>query len=337
MSRLLTLSLVLLFACSKKSGSPSAPAPSNLVVNATVSTDNSGNVSFTASATNATSYEFVFGDGTYTTSTTGTATNKYRSSGTYTVAVTAKNASGSISKNIDVTVNVVLSLIWSDDFNTDGAPDPAHWGYDLGTGSNGWGNNELEYYTNRPDNVTVSSGTLKITAKKENYNGSAYTSARMLTKDKFSFKYGKIEVRAKLPANAGSWSAIWMLGNNISTVKWPDCGEMDIMEHVGNQLNKIYGTFHYPGHSGANGSGSNTIIPDATTNFHRYALEWTPTTIKVSIDDAVFYTLTNNATLPFNQNFFIIVNLAMGGNFGGTIDPAFSNATMEVDYVKVWG
>jgi beta-glucanase (GH16 family) len=337
MPRLLILSLVILFSCSKKSGTPSTPSPTNLVVNATVSTDNSGNVNFTASATNATSYEFVFGDGTYTSSTTGTATCKYRSSGTYTVAVTAKNAGGSISKNIDVTVNVVLSLIWSDDFDKDGAPDATRWGYDLGTGSNGWGNNELEYYTNRPDNAIVSNGTLKIIAKKENFSGSAYTSARMLTKDKFSFKYGKIEVKAKIPGNAGTWSAIWMLGNNLSTVGWPDCGEMDIMEHVGNQLNKIFGTFHYPGHSGANGSGSSTIVPDATTTFHRYALEWTPTTIKVMIDDNVFYTLTNNATLPFNQNFFIILNLAMGGNFGGTVDPAFSSAMMEVDWVKVYG
>src|SRR5205823_14925722 len=129
------------------------------------------------------------------------------------------------------------------------------------------------------------------------------------------FKYGKLEVRAKLPAGAGTWPAIWMLGSNFLTAPWPACGEIDIMEQKGNEPNKIYGTLHYPGHSGANGSGGTTSITDASTAFHVYAVNWSPTTITFMIDNVPFYTLANNSTLPFNQNFFIILNFAMGGTF----------------------
>jgi beta-glucanase (GH16 family) len=262
-------------------------------------------------------------------------TYKYPASGTYTVNVVAKSAGGqTASKSIQVTVTVVLSLVWSEEFTAAGAPDPSKWGYDIGAG--GWGNNELEYYTNRLNNASVSGGTLKIIAQKEAYNGSAYTSARILTKDKFSFKYGKIEVSARLPAGMGTWPAIWMLGNNISTVPWPGCGEIDIMEHVGSQLNKIFGTLHYPGHSGSNGDGSTVVISNATTAFHKYSMEWNSANIKFSVDDVTFYSFTNTGTLPFNQNFFIILNVALGGNFGGPVDPAFTSAAMEVDYIRIY-
>ena len=225
-------------------------------------------------------------------------------------------------------------MIWSDEFDVAGSPDSANWGYDLGAG--GWGNSEMQDYTNRTDNAIVSNGTLKIIARAESYNGSAYTSARLLSKDKFSFKYGKIEAGAKLPEGVGTWPAIWMLGSNISTVGWPACGEIDIMEHAGKDLNKIYGTLHHPGHSGANGDGSTVTISNATTEFHKYTVEWSEATIKISVDDAAFYTFTNAAGLPFNQNFFIILNLAMGGSFGGAVDPAFTSATLEIDYVRVY-
>ena len=240
-------SIVLIYSCSKSSGSGSgsggAIAPTNLTVNAVVSTDNSGNVSFTASATNAVTYDYDYGNGIFQTVVSGVVIYKYPASGTYTVNVIAKSSSGlTISKSIQVTVTVVLSLVWADEFNTAGAPDAAKWGYDIGTGSGGWGNNELQYYTNRPDNVFISGGTLKIIAKKETYSGSSYTSARMLTKDKFSFKYGKVEISAKLPVGVGTWPALWMLGNNFTTVGWPACGEIDIMEHRGSELNKIFAT-----------------------------------------------------------------------------------------------
>ena len=323
-------------ACGKKGDSPTvSAAPTNLIFNATVSTDNSGNVNFTSTANNAVSFDYDFGNGIFQTVASGIVNYKYPASGTYTVKVIAKSSSGqTISQSIVITVSVLLNLVWSDEFNNAGAPDASKWGYDLGAG--GWGNNELEYYTNRPDNVIVSGGTLQIIAKKENYSGSLYTSARLVTKNKFSFKYGKIEISAKLPAGLGTWPATWMLGDNFSTAGWPVCGEIDIMEHRGSELNKIFGTLHYPGHSGSNGDGSTVTISNATTAFHKYALEWNAATIKFSVDDVVFYTFANNSSLPFNQNFFIILNVAMGGNFGGAVDPAFTSAAMEIDYIRVY-
>jgi beta-glucanase (GH16 family) len=336
-------SLIILFflwaitmACGSKNKTVTAPAPTNLEVTAVVNPNNSGNVSFTAKATNANNYNYDFGNGGVAFDVlTGNIDYKYSTSGNYTVTVKALNAAGqSISKTINITVNVVQTLVWADEFNTPGAPDPTKWGYDLGAG--GWGNNEPQYYTNRPENVIVSNGTLKITVKKENYNGSPYTSTRMITKDKYAFKYGKVEVRAKMPEGVGTWPAIWMLGSNISTVNWPACGEIDICEHLGRELNKIYGTLHYPGRSGGNANGGYTFITGATTEFHKYTLEWNEATIKIAVDDKLFHTVTNSASIPFNQNFFLILNVAIGGNFGGTIDPAFVSSSMEVDYVRVY-
>ncbi len=333
---LLILQLALPY-CSKKSGQSATGnvAPSNLNITFTVSTDNSGNVSFVSKADNAVSYDYNFGNGVFQTVASGSITYKYGTSGTYYVNVIAKSAVGlTTTKSVSVTVTVVQTLAWSDEFNEGSVPDPTRWGYDIG--GNGWGNNELEYYTNRPANASISNGTLKITAIKENFSGSSYTSARLITKDKFSFKYGKIEVRAKLPGGAGTWPAIWMLGNSISTAGWPACGELDIMEEKGSDPNKIYGTLHHPGHSGGNGDGSTLVISNATTEFHKYAADWTPQTIKISVDDVTFFTFNNSSSLPFNQNFFIILNMAMGGNFTGSVDPAFTSAVMEVDYVRVY-
>lgn len=334
---LFLLSCVLMSAsCKKGKSSPVDNGPTNLTLNAVVSTDNSGNVTFTATATNAVTYDFDFGNGVFQTVASGSVTYKYPASGSYTVNVIAKSAGGkTASKSVNITVAVQLSLVWSDEFDVPGTPDPAKWGFDLGAG--GWGNNEAQYYTNRLDNASISNGTLKITAKAESYSGSNYTSARLLSKGKFSFKYGKIEFRAKLPAGGGTWPALWMLGDNLSSVGWPACGEIDVMEHLGNQLNKIYGTLHYPGHSGAGGTGSSVMISNATTEFHIYSLEWNAGEIKIAVDGVPFYTVANNTTtMPFNQNFFVIMNVAMGGNFGGAIDPAFTSGTMEVDYVRVY-
>lgn len=323
-------------ACGKKGGEDGNNAPpANLSVTATVSTDNSGNVSFTATATNAVSYDFDFGNGVFQLVPSGIVTYRYTASGAYTVNVIAKSAGGqTISKSIQVNVAVAQSVVWSDEFDTPGAPNSAKWGYDLGAG--GWGNNELQYYTSRTDNAVVSNGTLKIIAKVENYSGSAYTSARLLSKDKFSFKYGKIEARAKIPAGVGTWPAIWMLGNNLTTAGWPACGEIDIMEHVGKELNKIYGTVHYTGHSGGGGVGNTVTISNATTEFHIYTVEWSATAIQFFVDNQLFHTVSNNSGLPFNQNFFIILNVAMGGNFGGPVDAAFTSAAMEIDYIRVY-
>ncbi len=327
-------------SCSKGGNNGGNKPPENLTVTAVVSTDNSGNVSFTATATNAVSYEYDFGNGIGQTSASGIVTYKYQFSGTYTVNVIAKSSGGqTISKSINITVTVVLALVWSDEFDTPGSPDASKWGYDLGDGCPlvcGWGNNELEWYTNRQENAVVQGGVLKIIAKRENFSGKQFTSARLLTKDKFSFTYGKVEVRAKLPAGVGTWPAIWMLGNNINTAGWPACGEIDIMEHRGSHINTIGAALHHPGHSGGNADVGTVVISNATTEFHKYGLEWTSTTLKFLVDDVPFYTFSNSGNLPFNLNFFIILNLAMGGNYGGPVDPAFTSAAMEIDYVRVY-
>ncbi len=326
--------------CGSKEAAVVGSVPTNLTLSAVVSNDNSGNVTLTASATGATTYDFNFGNGAFQLVPTGTITYKYISSGTYTVMVIAKNATGSsAAKSVDVTVSVTAtsaSLIWSDEFNTPGAPDPTKWGYDIGTGSGGWGNNELQFYTNRSQNVIIENGVLKINAIKESFSGSNYTSARLLSKDKFSFKYGRIETRAKVPAGVGTWPAIWMLGSNFPTAGWPACGEIDIMEHRGMELNKIFATLHYPGNSGANGRGGTTTISNATTEFHNYKADWTATEIKFYVDDQLFFTFPNNNSIPFNQNFFFILNLAIGGNFAGPVAPSLTNATLEIDYIRVY-
>jgi beta-glucanase (GH16 family) len=334
----ITMSFLSLFSCKKdENNSSNNVAPTNLTVNATVSTDSSGNVAFVASATNATTYEYGYGDGSFETVPSGVSNYKYSTSGTYIVNVIATNASGlTTSKSIQVTVKVVTSIFWSEEFNINGAPDPAKWGYDLGTGNNGWGNKEKQYYTSRPENAIVQNGVLKIMLLKESYSGSNYTSARLQSKGKFAFKYGKVEIRAKLPAGGGTWPALWMLGSNIIGAGWPACGEIDIMEHIGNELNKIYGTLHYPGRFGGNADGGSTTIPNATTEFHNYNLDWSATSIKISVDGVVYKTVANSNAIPFNQDFFFILNVAMGGDFGGAIDPAVTGATMEVDYIRVY-
>ena len=336
MSFLLPL-LVIVSSCSKSTNNNiSNTAPTNLTVTANVSTDSSGNVSFIAAATNATSYDFDFGDGGSLNVVSGITTYKYANSGTYTVNVIAKNASGLIiTKSIQVTVVVAQTAIWSDEFNINGVPDPSKWTYDLGA-NNGWGNSEQEYYTNRPSNVSVQNGVLKITATKESYNGSSYTSARIKSQGLYAFTYGRIEISAKLPSALGTWPALWMLGSDITNTAWPACGEMDIMEQKGNQLNKIYGTIHYPGHSGGGGIGSTLMISNSSTQFHKYTLDWSAAAIKMYVDNVLYLTVPNTNSLPFNQNFFFILNVAMGGTFGGTIDPAFTSDSMEVDYIRVY-
>jgi len=327
----LLLLIALFFSCKKEKGSEAIVPPSDLVVKADVSTDNSGNVLFTATAKNAVNYEFDLGNGVFKLEPTGKLNYKYPSTGNYEVKVFAKNATGQMtSKVLQLSVNVASSLLWSDEFNVAGSPDPSKWIYDIGTGAGGWGNNELQYYTSRPN------GTLKIVARKEIFSGSNYTSARMLTRGKFAFKYGKVEARAKLPAGVGTWPAIWMLGANIGTVGWPACGEIDIMEHKGSQLNKIYGTIHYPGFSGGNAVGGTTSISNATTEFHVYSVEWSDTAIRFFVDGVSYFTVANNSTIPFNHNFFLLLNVAMGGNFGGAVDPLFNQAQMEIDYIRVY-
>jgi len=230
------------------------------------------------------------------------------------------------------------NLVWSDEFDVDGVPDPTKWKYDLGTGTNGWGNQELQSYTNTAANSKVQGGKLIITAKKEVIGTSQYSSARLKSEGLYDFKYGKVEFSAKLPTGGGTWPALWMLGSNYQTNTWPACGEIDIMEHKGNFPNIIHGTLHYPSANpafSANNTATKTIT-NASTEFHKYSMIWTATSIKIYVDDMLYHSVANNSTLPFNANFFLIMNVAMGGTFGGAVASDFSQSSMEVEYVRVY-
>ena len=195
-------------------------------------------------------------------------------------------------------------LVWADEFDVDGPPCDANWQYDLGTGSGGWGNGEQQYYTDRPENVIVEGGVLKITAKAETFEGSSYTSARLKSENKYEFQYGRIEFRAKLPKGGGTWPALWTLGADYQTNTWPAAGEMDVMEHVGNQQNKIFSTVHFPGNSGGNAIGDEIDIPNVSEEFHIYELLWTAEDLRFSVDGELHFTFENDASLPFNKDFF---------------------------------
>jgi len=222
-------------------------------------------------------------------------------------------------------------LVWSDEFDVNGAPNSANWTYDLGAG--GWGNGEAQTYTNNAGNVIVQDGLLKIIAKAE---GGGYTSARLKSENLFEFTYGRVEVRAKLPASQGTWPAIWMLGEDYATNTWPACGEIDIMEQTGSNKSTVLGTLHYPAVSPGAGNSGSTTVSTATSEFHNYSVEWTPEFVKILVDDTVYHTVPNTLDLPFNKDFFLILNIAMGGTLGGTIDPGFTQDTMEIEYVRVY-
>ncbi|QWX82835.1 glycoside hydrolase family 16 protein [Cellulophaga sp. HaHaR_3_176] len=237
--------------------------------------------------------------------------------------------------SVDVTYT---NLIWSDDFDVDGTPNAANWTYDIGAG--GWGNNESQYYTNSTDNAVVSDGTLKIIAKAETFNGSDYTSARLKSQGLFDFTYGRVDIRAKLPQAAGTWPALWMLGSNFETVGWPASGEIDIMEHVGNNLNVVQSAIHTPSSFGNTINKGETTATNVSSEFHIYSVNWSENEISFLIDDVIFYTynpgVKDDQTWPFDENQFLIMNIAMGGTLGGTIDAAFTEDTMEIDYVRVY-
>ncbi|WP_430973135.1 family 16 glycosylhydrolase [Sunxiuqinia rutila] len=230
-------------------------------------------------------------------------------------------------------------LVWSDEFSTDGAPSEERWGYDIGGG--GWGNNELQTYTNTRTNSWVENGNLYIKAvKKDN----SWTSARLITKGKADWRYGRIEVRAKLPSGKGTWPAIWMLPTDWEYGGWPASGEIDIMEHVGYDPGVVHGTIHTEAYNHGIGTqkGGSITIEDAMANFHVYALEWTEETMRWYVDDELYFTFNNeNRTYkewPFDKRFHLLLNIAIGGNWGGAegIDPNLTEATMTVDYVRVY-
>lgn len=231
--------------------------------------------------------------------------------------------------------------VWQDEFNTNGSPDASKWGYDVG--GDGWGNGELEYYTNG-NNASVNNGILKIEARKENYSNRSYTSARMITKGKGDWLYGRFEIKAKLPKGRGTWPAIWMLPTDWEYGGWPNSGEIDIMEHVGFDQNKVHITIHTKAlnHTLGTQRGAYQIVPTASDDFHIYRLDWAPYGIRGFIDgNQVFEYMnpnTNSDYWPFDKRFHLLLNIAVGGSWGGQqgVDDTAFPATMETDYVKVY-
>lgn len=236
-------------------------------------------------------------------------------------------------------------LVWSDEFTGEEGtlPDPSKWSYDIGNGDNGWGNQELQYYTNRAQNISLDgNGNLQITSIRENYQGYSFTSARIKTQNLFTQTYGKIEARIKLPFGPGIWPAFWMLGADIESVGWPNCGEIDIMELRGNQPHIIHGSLHGPGYSAGNAITKAFGLQDSRfdMNFHQFAIEWDKDKIDFFVDNYLYNRVTREDiphTWVYDKPFFIIFNIAVGGNFVGfpTTDTQFPQK-MLIDYIRVY-
>ncbi|MBX2895953.1 MAG: glycoside hydrolase family 16 protein [Cyclobacteriaceae bacterium] len=238
--------------------------------------------------------------------------------------------------------------VWSDEFVYTGKPDTTKWNYDLGDGCPhvcGWGNNEAQYYTSDSKNVRVENGNLVIEAHQDSLGGKAYTSTRIVSKHKGDWLYGRVEVRAKLPKGKGTWPAIWMLSTDWKYGGWPASGEIDIMEHVGYDPGVIHGTIHTEkyNHIKQTQKEGKITIPDAMDQFHVYTIDWTKDQIDFFVDDNLYHTVKRDRQddfngWPFDQKFHLIMNIAVGGNWGGKegIDSSIWPQRMEIDYVRVY-
>lgn len=233
-------------------------------------------------------------------------------------------------------------LVWADEFEQDGHPDPEKWGYDVG--GHGWGNNELQFYTQRRlENARVVGGRLRIEARREAWEGRPYTSARLVTKGKGDWTYGRVEVRAKLPRGRGSWPAIWMLPTTDAPMRWPDDGEIDIMEHVGFDHGVVHASVHtrrYHHSIGTQKTGR-IDVPDAAEAFHDYVIEWSPTHITWLVDGREYFRFDKEPggqdVWPFDGPFHLVLNVAVGGNWGGQqgVDESSLPYVLEVESVRV--
>ena len=343
------------------SGGTQTNLPSNFVVSVNIqgqdsdnpNGDGSGVFSLLATADNAVNYGFKVDTSDEVQNSTGNFSYTVNSQGINQFPVTIYAYSSTnerISKIENITIFVEDdgsgnggsgnndTLVWSDEFDGNGTINTNKWTYEIGGG--GWGNQEVQSYTNSLNNVYKENGILKIKVIKESNN--SYTSGRIITKNKFDFKYGRVDIRAKLPTTAGTWPALWMLGQNINSVSWPECGEIDIMEQFVNK-NSVSSTLHWFNPDNVNSdnplgqaSYGGDIADSTFDEFHVYSLNWTSSTLSFSLDGVEFFTTGNSGSLPFNQNFFLIFNIAMGGTNGGTIDPDFTTDAMEVDYIRVY-
>jgi len=241
-------------------------------------------------------------------------------------------------------------LVWADEFNVDGLPDSTKWSYDTDRNQLGWYNHELQYYANgRPENSRVAGGSLIITARKEDlstlpdWGQQHYSAARLVTRGKAEWTYGFIEIRAKLPCGRGSWPALWTVSAPPQQA-WPDDGEIDIMEHVGFDEGVIHGTVHTLAynHTRRNASSAIKKVTDACNAFHKYQLTWTAQQLKIGVDDRVYYQYSNdgsgNAEWPFDSPQYLLLNIAVGGDWGGRlgVDDSIFPIRMDIDYVRVY-
>jgi beta-glucanase (GH16 family) len=365
-SLILILLFGLAFTACKEETVPPVTLPTNLTMTITKSASVEGKVEVVAKADNENYFTITFEDGNNTETIeekSGLAEHTYSASGTYTIIVKAHltpNLFTEIQDTVSVTVvnanngipttgfSTPLSyngynLVWQDEFsgtslNTD------DWNYELGTGNNGWGNNELQYY--RKENTSVSDGYLTITAKKQSFVDQGYTSSRLTTQNKKSFKYGRVDIRAALPKGQGLWPALWMLGDNISSVGWPRCGEIDIMEIVGGTAagksdKRTFGTLHWDnnGEYASTGGNTTTSQDNFSNEFHVFSIIWEADNITWLLDDREFHEIDISPSHmdEFRDDFFFIFNVAVGGNWPGSPDASTQfPQKMHVDYIRVF-
>jgi len=363
MKFLTTLFILILIACGDdQSVSQDTSDPSNLVLDVTISVDGSGLVVFNASADNAVRYELYQGVGNAdpVSSTDGHLEHVYMTSGSYLVEVRAYGSSGkyvSVERRINVQSGDPVStgegystpfsyenmdLVWNDEFNEQFLNDE-YWSYDLGTGCPdlcGWGNNELEHY--RQQNVRLEDGVLVIEAREETYQGSNYTSGKIVTRDKVTANHGRIDIRAVLPQGQGIWPALWMLGINQPTVGWPKCGEIDIMEMIGGsgRENTVSGNAYWYDNGKLNQPDTYTLSEGTFSGEYRvFSLIWDDQELCWYVDDQVFHTLdiSSDSMDEFLKPFYLIFNVAVGGDWPGSPDATTIFPTqMRVDYVRIF-
>lgn len=357
----------LIAACEEDEGSPQLTIPTDLTISTAPTEDKPGEITVTFSAENTNYYKVYFGEeeGERPVEVRqGPATYTYTKSGTYTIKVRAHATDAVyIESTREVTINLAddgeisgdgyttpesyegMTLVWSDEFEGNGL-NLENWTHEVGTGEWGWGNNELQYY--RAENTAVKDGYLIITAKEEVYEGSNYTSSRIITQGKQSFQYGRIDIRAKLPYGQGIWPALWLLGDSFATDGWPKSGEIDLMEMVGGgeKDSQVHGTIHWDnnGAHASYGSGDASGPYTLTTGkfadeFHVFTIIWDENAIKWFVDDEQFFEadIKPEGLSEFHQKFFLIFNVAVGGNWPGSPDAStVFPQQLIVDYVRVF-
>ncbi|MFK7973029.1 MAG: family 16 glycosylhydrolase [Bacteroidia bacterium] len=233
-----------------------------------------------------------------------------------------------------------MTMVWSDEFDGE-TLDESNWTYEIGNGDNGWGNQELQFY--RRENTFIREGNLVIQARNQVFNGFNYTSSRIITRGKYDFKFGRVDIRAVLPEGQGIWPALWSLGANFSSVGWPSCGEMDIMELVGHEPSKVHATVHFANNGGGHMfRGSDISLTGGkrfSDEFHVFSMQWEEDRVRFYMDDRLYHTVTKNPNepYPFNENFFFIFNVAVGGKWPGSPDVSTKfPQQMIVDYIRVF-